>query len=112
MLCDNGTANGHRILSRKTVDLMMANQLYELPVKYNTFRPNNQADGFGLGGEVRIEAGGDRLGSVRAYGWYSVATGISRVDRKKSWWPFVLRNTLPVRLTVGLAFCEGVREPL
>ena len=28
MLCDNGTANGHRILSRKMVDLMMANNLY------------------------------------------------------------------------------------
>ena len=83
MLCDNGTANGHRILSRKTVDLMMANQLYELPLKYNTFRPNNQADGFGLGGEVRIEAGGDRLGSVGDYGWYSAATGFCKVNRKE-----------------------------
>jgi CubicO group peptidase (beta-lactamase class C family) len=36
MLCDNGTGNGHRILSRKMVDLMMANNLYDLPLKYNT----------------------------------------------------------------------------
>jgi CubicO group peptidase (beta-lactamase class C family) len=34
MLWDNGVGNGHRILSRKAVDLMMANNLYDLPLKY------------------------------------------------------------------------------
>ncbi len=57
MLCNSGTGDGHRILGRKTVDLMMANNLYDLPLRYNTIRPNNQADGFGYGGEVRIETG-------------------------------------------------------
>jgi CubicO group peptidase (beta-lactamase class C family) len=81
MLCDNGKRNGHRILGRKTVDLMMANSLYDLPLKYNTIRPDNQADGFGFGGEVRIEHGGDRIGSVGDFGWYGAATTFSKIDR-------------------------------
>ena len=43
------------------VELLMPNNLYDLPLEYNTIRPNNHADRFGLGGEVRIEQGGDRL---------------------------------------------------
>jgi CubicO group peptidase (beta-lactamase class C family) len=83
MLCDNGAANSHRILSRKTVDLMMANNLYDLPLKYNTSPSNKHSDGFGFGGEVRIEQGGDRLGSLGDFGWYGAATTFCKINRSE-----------------------------
>jgi CubicO group peptidase (beta-lactamase class C family) len=96
MLCDNGTANGHRILSRKMVDLMMANNLYDLPLKYNTIRPNNHADGFGFGGEVRIEQGGDRLGSLGDFGWYGLATTFCKINRSEGVVALCLTQHLPI----------------
>ena len=96
MLCDNGTANGHRVLSRKMVDLMMANNLYDLPLKYNTIRPNNHADGFGLGGEVRIEQGGDRLGSLGDFGWYGLATTFCKINRSEGVVALCLTQHLPI----------------
>jgi CubicO group peptidase (beta-lactamase class C family) len=96
MLCDNGTASGHRILSRKMVDLMMANNLYDLPLKYNTIRPNNHADGFGFGGEVRIEQGGDRLGSLGDFGWYGLATTFCKINRSEGVVALCLTQHLPI----------------
>ena len=95
MLCDNGTANGHRVLSRKMVDLMMANNLYDLPLKYNTIRPNNHADGFGFGGEVRIEQGGDRLGSLGDFGWDGLATRFCKINRSEGIVALCLTQHLP-----------------
>ena len=96
MLCDNGTVNGHRILSRKMVDLMMANNLYDLPLKYNTIRPNNHADGFGFGGEVRIEQGGDHLGSLGDFGWYGLATTFCKINRSEGVVALCLTQHLPI----------------
>lgn len=61
MLLDGGVYNGKRILSRRTVDLMIANQIGDLQVGDNKF---------GLGFEITTENGQARLGvSEGAFSW-------------------------------------------
>lgn len=80
MLCNGGTFHGKRILGRKSVELMTANHLVNLP--------NNQAAsrdrGFGLGVEVVTDQG--RLGipsSVGQFGWYGAATTYCQIDPRE-----------------------------
>lgn len=72
MLLNGGVLDGKRILSRKTVEMMTVNQLTFLE------RPSTDArgaDGFGLGGSVRLDlAKGNTLGSVGQFGWSGAAT--------------------------------------
>lgn len=77
MLCNGGTLEGHRILGRKTIELMTSNQMLNLP--------NNQGEsrqkGFGLGVEVTTDIG--RLSvpsSVGQFGWYGAATTYCQID--------------------------------
>ncbi len=94
MLANSGQLEGVRLLGRKTVDLMMMNHLTGLA------RPTtggDDADGFGLGGAVRIapEKSG-RPASEGVYGWDGAASTRFRVDRKEKlvylvftqWMPF------------------------
>jgi len=81
MLANGGELGGARLLGRKTVDLMMMNHLTNLA------RPTtggDDAEGFGLGGAVRIapEKSG-RPGSLGLYGWDGAASTRFRVDRKE-----------------------------
>lgn len=94
MLANSGELDGARLLSRKTVDLMMMNHLAGLA------RPTtggDDSDGFGLGGAVRIDpAKAGRPGSVGLFGWDGAASTRFRVDRKEKlvwllftqWMPF------------------------
>jgi CubicO group peptidase (beta-lactamase class C family) len=94
MLANSGQLDGARLLSRKTVDLMMMNHLAGLA------RPTtggDDSDGFGLGGSVRIEpAKSGRPGSLGLFGWDGAASTRFRVDRKENlvyllftqWMPF------------------------
>ncbi len=90
MLLDGGQLDGVRILSRKTVELMMVNHLGHMD------RPTHQwseSDGFGLGGAVRIDlAKGNALGSVGQFGWDGAATTYANLDPKER--------------TVGLLFVQ------
>lgn len=94
MLANSGELDGVRLLSRKTVDLMMMNHLAGLA------RPTtggDDSDGFGLGGAVRIDpAKAGRPGSLGLFGWDGAASTRFRVDRKEKlvwllftqWMPF------------------------
>jgi CubicO group peptidase (beta-lactamase class C family) len=81
MLLNGGRLDGVRVLSRKTVELMMANHLNHLE------RPTTQgseSDGFGLGGAVRIDlAKGNALGSVGQFGWSGAATTYANLDPRE-----------------------------
>ncbi|HVX67219.1 MAG TPA: serine hydrolase domain-containing protein [Bryobacteraceae bacterium] len=80
-LLNGGQLDGVRILSRKTVELMMANHLNHMA------RPTtggSDAEGFGLGGSVRIDlAKGNSLGSVGEFGWGGAASTYYRIDPKE-----------------------------
>jgi CubicO group peptidase (beta-lactamase class C family) len=81
MLLNGGELDGVRILGRKTVELMMANHLIHLTPP--AIGPS-QADGFGLGGSVRIDlARGNALGSVGQFGWSGAATTYFNMDPKE-----------------------------
>jgi CubicO group peptidase (beta-lactamase class C family) len=94
MLANGGELDGSRLLGRKTVDLMMMNHLSGLA------RPttgDDDSDGFGLGGAVRIDpAKSGRPGTVGLFGWDGAASTRFRVDRKENmvallfmqWMPF------------------------
>lgn len=94
MLVNSGQLDGVRLLGRKTVDLMMMNHLGGLS------RPTiggDDANGFGLGGAVRIDvARSGRPVSEGLFGWDGAASTYFRVDRKEKlalllflqWMPF------------------------
>ena len=80
MLCNGGTTNGKRILSRKSIELMTANHMVTLP--------NNQAatrqKGFGFGVEVTTDIGQLPMpSSVGQFGWYGAATTYCQIDPKE-----------------------------
>jgi CubicO group peptidase (beta-lactamase class C family) len=90
MLLNGGELEGVRILSRKTVELMMANHLNHMP---RTTHQWSESEGFGLGGAVRIDlAKGNALGSVGQFGWDGAATTYANLDPKER--------------TVGLLFVQ------
>ncbi len=77
MLLDGGTFNGVRLLSPRTVAYMTADHLGGLPGQ-------DPGMGFGLGFQVRKEAGVAGLpGSVGEYGWAGNAGTIFWVDPKE-----------------------------
>jgi CubicO group peptidase (beta-lactamase class C family) len=78
MLLNGGQLDGVRILSRKTVELMMANHL---SLASRPTLGDDPSSGFGLGGAVRIDLGkGTGLGSVGQFGWSGMATTYANLD--------------------------------
>ncbi len=69
MLLNKGELDGHRILSRKTVELMTSNSIGDIIVS-DGFRRNGLGDKFGYGFGIRTERGVfDELESLGIYGW-------------------------------------------
>lgn len=78
MLLDGGTLDGHTLLGRKTVELMMQNHLTMLNPPVTQF---SAAEGFGIGGSVVIDAARrGQLGSNGQYGWTGAASTYYTVD--------------------------------
>jgi CubicO group peptidase (beta-lactamase class C family) len=78
MLLNGGRLEGARVLSPKTVELMMANHL--TLASSPTLR-DDDSSGFGLGGAVRLDlAKGPTLGSVGQFGWTGMATTYASLD--------------------------------
>ena len=93
MLLGNGESNGVRLLSRKTVDLMMADQLGGFTPAIQGF---SDGEGFGLGGYVVTNpAVRGRLGSVGQFGWSGAASTYFTVDRSEKLIAIVLLQYLP-----------------
>lgn len=93
MLLEGGELNGASILSRKTVQLMMTNQLGNLDPPQLEFRPG---EGFGLGGFVGIDpARRARLGSVGDFGWSGAASTYFTVDRREELIAMLMMQHLP-----------------
>ena len=97
MLLNDGELDGARVLSRKTVDLMMADHAMAMnpSLKVNeswlgrTENRNGSAEfigfGFGLGGAVvRDPARNGVAGSVGTYGWGGTGNTYVFIDRKEN----------------------------
>ena len=93
MLANGGELDGVRLLSRKTVDLMMSDHL-------GGFDPSlagpAAGEGFGLGGYVvtDVTARG-RLGSPGQFGWSGSASTYFTIDRKERLVAILMAQHLP-----------------
>ena len=93
MLLGGGQLEGTRVLSRKTVELMMANHLGHMERKTIEF---DDYDGFGLGGAVRIDlARGNMAGSLGEFGWSGAATTLARLDPQEKLVTLVFAQHFP-----------------
>jgi CubicO group peptidase (beta-lactamase class C family) len=92
MLLNGGELDGVRVLGRKTVELMLTNQL--APTTPSTTL--SDSDGFGFGGSVRIDlARGDQLGSVGQFGWSGAATTYFNMDPQERTLALVFTQHFP-----------------
>lgn len=92
MLLDGGSLGDVSILGRKTVELMMTNQLL-LDPPVTQF---SDAEGFGLGGYVVIDAARrGQLGSPGQFGWSGAASTSYTIDRHERLIAIVMLQHLP-----------------
>lgn len=83
MLANGGCYNGERIIGRKTIDLMRANQLNEAQLKDFT---NSYLAGYGYGLGVRTlmsTAQGHSNGSVGEFGWTGALGTYTSIDPRE-----------------------------
>ena len=93
LLLDGGALDGVRVLSRKTVERMMANQLTFLDPPVTQF---SDAEGFGLGGSVLLDpAGKGRLGPAGQFGWSGAASTYFSIDPQQRMISILLLQHLP-----------------
>lgn len=93
MLLDGGSLDGHQLLSRKAVELMMRNHLTMLNPPVDQF---SQAEGFGIGGYVVIDAARrGQLGSNGQYGWSGAASTYYTIDPKEHLVAILMLQHLP-----------------
>jgi len=84
MLLNDGQLEGTRILSRKTVELMLSNQLLPKLLPYEIQGMYSPGYGYGLGFRVLVDVGQCQwLGSVGEYGWEGAATTYFWVDPRE-----------------------------
>jgi CubicO group peptidase (beta-lactamase class C family) len=89
MILNKGTFNGHRILGRKTVDIMTCNQIGDK----NCSGPGSK---FGLGFEIfEPEAAAKQLGSVGTLKWGGMYATDYLIDPKEDMIVLIYTNTQP-----------------
>ena len=93
MLLDGGTLDGHALLSRRTVELMLRNHLTMLDPPVNQF---NAGEGFGLGGYVVLDpVRRGQAGSVGQFGWSGAASTYYMIDPREDLLAVLLLQHLP-----------------
>ncbi|MEV8521001.1 serine hydrolase domain-containing protein [Dyella marensis] len=93
MLLDGGTLEGHTLLKRKTVELMLRNQLTMLDPPVNQF---NAGEGFGLGGYVVLDpVRRGQPGSAGQFGWSGAASTYYMIDPHEGLLAILLLQHLP-----------------
>ncbi|MDW2979943.1 serine hydrolase domain-containing protein [Rhodanobacter sp. KK11] len=93
MLLDGGTLDGHVLLGRKTVELMLRNHLTMLDPPVTQF---SDAEGFGIGGYVVLDAAKrGQLGSPGQFGWSGAASTSYSIDPHEHLLMILLLQHLP-----------------
>lgn len=93
MLLDHGTLDGHTVLGRKTVELMLRNHLTMLNPPVTQF---SDAEGFGIGGYVVIDAAKrGQLGSPGQFGWTGAASTYYSIDPQEHLLAILMLQHLP-----------------
>ncbi|RDZ29270.1 serine hydrolase domain-containing protein [Lysobacter silvisoli] len=93
MLLNGGRLDGHTVLGRKTVELMLRNHLTMLDPPVNQY---SDAEGFGLGGYVVLDpARRGQLGSVGQFGWSGAASTSYTIDPQERMLAILMLQHLP-----------------
>ena len=93
MLLDGGTLDGHTVLGRKTVELMLRNHLTMLDPPVTQF---SDAEGFGIGGYVVLDpARRGQLGSPGQFGWTGAASTYYSIDPHEHLLAILMLQHLP-----------------
>jgi CubicO group peptidase (beta-lactamase class C family) len=93
MLLNGGDLEGVRILRRKTVELMLANQLTHLSPPVNEF---SDAEGFGFGGYVVLDPKRrGQPGSIGQFGWSGAAATWFTIDPQEELIAILMMQHLP-----------------
>lgn len=93
MLLDGGSLDGHTLLGRQTVALMLRNHLTMLDPPVNQF---NAGEGFGLGGYVVLDpARRGQPGSPGQFGWSGAASTYYMIDPREDLLVILLLQHLP-----------------
>ncbi len=93
MLLDRGTLDGHELLGRKTVELMLRNHLTMLDPPVTQF---SDAEGFGIGGYVVLDpARRGQLGSPGQFGWTGAASTYYSIDPHEHLLAILMLQHLP-----------------
>ncbi|MCA9985211.1 MAG: beta-lactamase family protein [Anaerolineales bacterium] len=84
MLLDGGLANGQRIMSRKTIELMASNHLAPELLPYELAGLPSPGGGYGLGFRVLTDVAQTQLpGSVGSFSWGGAANTTFWIDPKE-----------------------------
>ncbi|GAC1659056.1 MAG: serine hydrolase domain-containing protein [Gemmatimonadaceae bacterium] len=105
MLLDRGALDGARLLSPKTVDLMITNQT-------GTLFDKSQGLGFGLAFKTTDRVGADGLASVGSFGWGGAYGSMYEVDPAEHLVIVFMIQQLPNRSDVGSKFPTLVYQAL
>jgi CubicO group peptidase (beta-lactamase class C family) len=110
MLLNGGQWNGKRLVSRKTIELMTANHIGNIPL----WRENLGGYRFGLGFRVLTDMGkSPTLGSVGSYGWSGAYGTYFWVDPKEDMVGILMIQLLPnAHLNIRYAFQNAVTQAL
>jgi CubicO group peptidase (beta-lactamase class C family) len=93
MLLNGGELDGTRLLGRKTVEMMMRNQLTMLPKPVTQFSDD---EGFGIGGAVVLENGRrGQPGTPGQFGWPGAASTSYNIDPKEHLVAILMLQHLP-----------------
>ncbi len=112
MLLNGGTLDGHRILSRKTVELMTSDAIPGLDLRnYRNGEQVLQGYGFGLGVRVRRNNGENGwLGTPGDYGWAGATGAYFWIDPKEELVGILMIATpiVPLRMEFPNAVYQAV----
>lgn len=110
MLLNGGQLDNTRLVSRKTIEMMTANNIAKLPLWQDTYR----GYGFGLGFRVREDLGQSAtLGSVGEYGWGGAYGTYFWVDPKEQMIGILMIQLMPyAHLNIRPEFQNAVTQAI
>ena len=112
MLLDGGKAEGKRLISRKTVELMSSDHLGDLP-RFAAMGALSPGVGFGLTFAVNKGPGKTgAIGSEGEYSWGGAAGTKFWIDPKENLVGIFMMNTLPPQIDIGTEFKQLVYQAL
>ena len=113
MLLNGGALDGHRVLKRETVELMMRNHLPPAVAAIRTSAAWTTGKyGFGYGGAVRIDSSTAAPGSPGTFRWAGASSTFFPIDRRMALITMVWTQYAPVDWSLDARFQQLVYDAI